>query len=76
MSTLLHVFVHEQRMSLETLLQQSAAQRASGGMQGLLPFCNTHASMVKPESGGSVFELYGVHEVPAPETGGGRGAGT
>jgi hypothetical protein len=37
-------FVHEQKMSLESLLQQSSDQRANCGTQGLLQFCNTHAS--------------------------------
>jgi len=55
MSTLDMFFVYEQKMSLESLLQQSAAQRASGGAQGLFAVCNTHARMVKTESGGSAF---------------------
>jgi hypothetical protein len=29
--------------------------KGDGEARGVLPFCNTHASMVKPESGGSAF---------------------
>ena len=55
MSTLDMFFVYEQKMSFKSLLKQSAAQRASGGAQGLFAVCNTNARMVKPGSGGSAF---------------------
>ena len=49
------MFFTDERKCIVSLPAVAVGLKGGGEARGVLPFCNTHASMVKPESGGSVF---------------------
>ena len=48
-------FLLRERKCIVSLPAVAVGLKGDGEARGVLPFCNTHASMVKHESGGSAF---------------------